>query len=104
MIEKKIWLERTDGFRYINFQPPLTPEEYAYLPLPKSAYGDGLVEPIDITTNGNARVRSLGFTIESVESGFTSYALRVERFLGNRALDSQIHQTDSPELFAILSN
>jgi len=90
-------LGKTDGFRYIGIEPPLSREELADLPIPNISLGDighesrPSVELHDKTDG----TMDLGFAEEVFRFGlsdeqFIAYANRIARHLGNTALDPAV--------------
>ncbi len=100
--QRTIKLGRTDGFRYIAFQPPLTEEELDTMPLPETRFGGSPTRWSPYTIRHSDNSQDLGFDATSFQFGesFTDYARRVAEFLGNCTLDVEVREVGPGSIIA----
>jgi hypothetical protein len=93
-----IKIGQTDGYRYFGFQPPLTKEEFESIPLPTTESFHDDIPPlewrptsVEYFPDESMDVGFNTYAFGSYAEGLVSYAKRIEKHLGNRALDSEIY-------------
>lgn len=114
-VKREMVLGQTDGFRYIGFQPPLTEDELASLPVPAlfvgtdDSFHDSFVYR-EIHPDGSMQ---LGYdstivfcepenipSYEPENSIFVGYAKDVARHLGNVSLDPAVRYVGPGSMFS----
>ena len=89
-----IKLGQTDGFRYLGFQPPLSPEELASLPLPAVKVGRTRhafpTSSVETFPNETMDIGFSSLAFEGQPGSFEAYAQRVAQHLGECALDTEV--------------
>jgi hypothetical protein len=94
-VQRTIVLGKTDGFRYLGVQPPLTREELADLPMPGGERGATFMHGIaGMQRYAEDNCQDIGFYADpggriETDEGFTAYAKEVADYLGG----AELHET-----------
>lgn len=98
-MSREIILSRVDGFRYLTFEPPISREELAELPMPSESIGCAVdpVQPCYIDPEDRI-VRTIGFGAwifnrEKEDNLLSKYAEQVANYLGEVGIREEVEAT-----------